>query len=106
MAVSRLCNVIVHARPLFGLSFPNTSLKKLERLASGYFNLCSVCYGCVLSCLGFGHFLAVTLHLLFLLLCACMAASICLKCETDFKTTMHVTVSNGPKCNLYKDKIW
>ena len=35
--------------------------------------------------------------LLFVFLCVCMAAWLCIKRENVFKNAMHTTVSNGPK---------
>ena len=99
--------VIVHAWPLLGLKLPNTSLRKLERLASRYFNLCSVWYVCVRACLRFGHLLAATLHFLCLLFLCLHGCLYVLKMWKWFPNHhVHMTISNRPKCNPQKDKIW
>ena len=73
-----------------------TSLRKLERLAFGYFNLCSARCVCLLRA---SATKAVALLLLFsFYLHVCMAVFMGLKHENSFKTNMHTTVSNGPKC--------
>ena len=63
-----------------GLSLPSTSLRKLDRLASEYFNSCLVVFVFwLLVCLGFRFFVTVTLEFLFCFL-------ICLHgCLDEFK---------------------